>query len=82
MMKIEGGLSEAHAEQKNNTSTIPDIPKFQDILTSPDTSFSEDQERMKRPRRLLKKSFVSERGGGREQGCAKDERRRFPPPCT
>ena len=63
-----GGLSEAVRKQKKNNSTIPDRPKYPDILTSPDINFSEDEVRIQRPVRLLKKSFVTGSGEGREGG--------------
>ena len=57
------GLSEAA------TSTIPDT----EVISSPDTSFSECEERIQRPRRVLKESFVKGSVGGREEGAVNDE---------
>ena len=71
-----GGLSEAAAER---TSTIPDRPIDTEVISSPDTSFSEGEERIQRPRRVLKESFVKGSGGGREEGAANDESRCFSP---
>ena len=57
------GLSEAA------TFTIPDT----EVISSPDTSFSECEERIQRPRRVLKESFVKGSVGGREEGAVNDE---------
>ena len=74
-----GGISEAIAEQ---TSTIPDRPINTDVISSPDTSLSEGEERIQRPMRVLKESFVTGSGGGREESAANDKSGSFSPLCV